>query len=109
MAEQQLNLIKKGVGRGGSRSGAGRKRSTEGSKVVRVPEPYMKAVKALIEFLGKAEEIEHVERRHVIESKTVYASSHFVDSPKKLYRVKFEIEAVDTSYKNQNKPTETPE
>ncbi len=55
MAEQQLNLIGENAGRGGSRSGAGRKRKrfcaperTETSKVLRVPWMYVDAVKRLI-------------------------------------------------------------
>lgn len=55
MAEQQLNLIGENAGRGGSRSGSGRKRKrfgvmerTETSKVVRVPLMYVDAVKRLI-------------------------------------------------------------
>lgn len=51
MAEQQLDLIKTGAGRGGSRAGAGRKKTKQGSVVMRVPTAYQEAVKDLIALL----------------------------------------------------------
>lgn len=55
MAEQQLELIKKGAGRGGARKGSGRKAArAEGSKTMRIPTLYVTAVKALVEELDKA-------------------------------------------------------
>ncbi len=61
MAEQQLNLIKTGAGRGGSRAGAGRKAKrfmagdgAASSKTMRVPVMYADAVKKLIAALDSA-------------------------------------------------------
>lgn len=63
MSEQQLNLIKDGVGRGGKRAGAGRKAKrfyggdgAASSKTMRVPVLYADAVKKLIAALDAATE-----------------------------------------------------
>lgn len=55
MAEQQLNLISDGGGRGGARVGAGRKKGRETS-VVRIPTEYRAAVLELVAFLDTGED-----------------------------------------------------
>ena len=59
MAEQQLNLISKGVGRGGARIGAGRPKTRLKKPVVmRVPAEYEQAVRDLIAFIDSAADVE---------------------------------------------------
>ena len=59
MAEQQLNLIKTGSGRGGARAGAGRKKTRFKTPVVmRVPAEYEQAVRDLIRFIDDMSEVE---------------------------------------------------
>ena len=72
MSEQQLNLIKDGVGRGGKRAGAGRKAKrfyggdgAASSKTMRVPVLYADAVKKLIAALDAATEAADVQKTNV--------------------------------------------
>lgn len=106
MAEQQLNLIKKGVGRGGSRSGAGRKRSTHGSKVIRVPISYVEAVDALIDFLDNSETLEN---EQVSESKDIFVVSNELSLKSGSSILKLKVKRFVSSNNNQNEPTKTPE